>query len=370
MSANSGKYFGDGGEVGNALDFAGASSKEMLKVFVGGIPWHCDKAAVSKHFSACGDIEWISLPFGADRRSQGIAFISFYTEDCVAKALKLDGSVLHGRTLKVNMASEKPTKGEGKRQHDKLVDKVSDGNGMKKRESDATKDYTVEGDELGRRTSKSNGASKVKGTGKDEVDGHDTPNPLEVIVKGLAFATKEDSLRSELSGCGDIESVRMPVNRKGSSGGFAFVTFQNKKGVRRALKLSGTEIKGRTVKVESVGRQCAQPLPSEKGAPIPDDSGRGGGEAEPPLLGDEVVAPRKKRKKDLANGNGRYVEQAELAVEGETGQRKKSALRIEHAATGEEEVDVKDDKSVTKNEIIARTNANREARRAKRAAMR
>lgn len=179
------------------------------KVFVGGIPFSCSKKTLKADFEVCGAIQQLSMPRDG-QRSKGIAFITFSTKEAVAEALKFHDTEYGGCKLTVRMASDRREKGNLK---------------------------GVPVSEM---------ADKAK-------TGEQAANPLEVIVKGLNFKTKEESVKEFFALCGDIESLRMPLNKKGKCCGFAFVAFADNKGVKKALKLSGTELSGRPVTVERMG---------------------------------------------------------------------------------------------------------------------
>merc|ERR1719163_839104 len=84
---------------------------EELKIFVGGIPFSCDQATLTKDFAECGEIEDLHLPLNEEGNPRGFAFITFKSKEGVDAALKFDGTEYGGRSLKVNVAG---AKGEGK----------------------------------------------------------------------------------------------------------------------------------------------------------------------------------------------------------------------------------------------------------------
>merc|ERR1719262_1717852 len=81
-----------------------------MKVFVGGLPFSASKMEVREKFEGCGEIDWLHMPRDAKGRSRGIAFISYWDQESLDKALELDGAAFEGRTLKVNMSTAKPAK--------------------------------------------------------------------------------------------------------------------------------------------------------------------------------------------------------------------------------------------------------------------
>jgi len=332
-----------------------SKDKDQLKVYVGGLPFGCGKTDVREHFQKCGEIDWLHMPMDAQERSRGIAFISYWTQESVDAALKLNGSALPGTNfqkyvLKVNMAGDKPTaearaaraaeraKIKAQALDDQAVEakteraaESSDRDALEPvdntgceaenqiQEQPSSKDRkvfiggvpfactketlktdfeacgpiqsfsmptrdqgrsrgiafatftTTEGvaealkfndTEYGgckltvRMASERVEKGKLKGVPRsaEQAKGSDgDANPLEVIVKGIGFRTKEGALREWLLQCGTVDSLRMPVNKKGKSCGFAFVTFEDAKGVKRALKLNGSELAGRPCQVERMG---------------------------------------------------------------------------------------------------------------------
>lgn len=76
--------------------------RDLLQVFVGGLPFGVDEAALRTEFSKCGKVSKLNMPVQWDGSSKGIAFISFQTEEEVEAALKYHGQDFRGRTLKVN----------------------------------------------------------------------------------------------------------------------------------------------------------------------------------------------------------------------------------------------------------------------------
>merc|ERR1712187_1060453 len=162
-----------------------------------------------KDFSECGEIEKMSLPLNDEGKLRGIAFITYKTQEGVDAALKFDGDDYGGRTLKVNRAGAKGDKGKGKSKGEK---------GM---------------------------GEKGKGKGSKE---------FEVFVGGLPFAVEEATLRKDFEECGEIESLRLPLNEEGKPRGIAFVTYKDKEAVDKALAFDGTDYGGRTLRVNLAGQ--------------------------------------------------------------------------------------------------------------------
>jgi len=79
------------------------------KVFVGGLSWNTDDAALQEAFSKYGDIE--SCRVVTDRstgKSKGFGFVAFNSEDAANEAIQaLNGTELDGRTIRCDLAQDK-----------------------------------------------------------------------------------------------------------------------------------------------------------------------------------------------------------------------------------------------------------------------
>merc|ERR1712139_724449 len=83
---------------------------------------------------------------------------------------------------------------------------------------------------------------KSKGKGKDGGKDENT-----VFVRGLPFAATEEMLNKDFAECGEIVSLRMPLNDEGSCKGFCFVKYASKEGMDKALAFNETDYGGRTI---------------------------------------------------------------------------------------------------------------------------
>jgi len=95
---------------------AGSLTEESIigtKLFVGNLNFKTTQGEVEDLFAEAGDIEEVFLP--ADRntgRPRGFAFVTFADEDSARDAIqKFDGHDLGGRPLRVNEATERPSRG-------------------------------------------------------------------------------------------------------------------------------------------------------------------------------------------------------------------------------------------------------------------
>jgi len=84
------------------------------KLFVGGLSWDTDDSALRAAFAPFGEIVEAKVVTDRDSgRSRGFGFVSYTNEASAADARnKMNGQMLDGRNLKVDIAAEK-TGGRG-----------------------------------------------------------------------------------------------------------------------------------------------------------------------------------------------------------------------------------------------------------------
>merc|ERR1711862_535604 len=119
---------------------------------------------------------------------RGMAFIGYATKEGFDAALKFHETDYAGRTIYVSQAGEGGGKGK-------------DGKGK---------------------------------DGKDGKSGKDNTNTA--FIRGLSFSVTEEVLRKDFTECGEIASLRMPLNEEGKPRGMAFIGFTTKEGFDAALK--------------------------------------------------------------------------------------------------------------------------------------
>ena len=189
------------------------------KIYVKGLPWSASEADVKEFFKACGKIVSAETPLGDDGRSTGTAFVKFSQRKELEAALELDGQTWPGteRWLKIVEGAEKSDR-------------------------------------------KSIGAS-----GGVKPEGCDT-----VFVGNLPWDVEEGQLRDLFAAAGDVSSVRFATNEDGSFKGFGHVSFYNGDDTDAAVKLSGSDVNGRAIRVD-----YAPPRARSGGSPMAGGRGRG-----------------------------------------------------------------------------------------------
>ncbi|XP_055014014.1 RNA-binding protein 34, partial [Boleophthalmus pectinirostris] len=91
---------------------ASASHDHKRSVFVGNLPFDLQEVLLRRHFEDCGGVEAVRLIRDPQTGlGKGFGYLLFQTVDSVQLALKLDGSKLEGRSIRVQRSvhREKPT---------------------------------------------------------------------------------------------------------------------------------------------------------------------------------------------------------------------------------------------------------------------
>jgi len=182
-------------------------------VYLKGLPWSVDEGSVSSWMAACGSVEKVELPIGADGRASGAAFVIFASTDEAEKALEMNGETFPDseRWIKVLRGSH------GRREWD-----------------DA---------------------------GKPNDD-----NVSSIFIGNLSWTVEESHVRDCFANCGEILSVRFSTDREtGEFRGFGHVDFDTPDAATAAVALAGAWVDNRQIRVD-----YAKPKP-------PRDSWGGGG---------------------------------------------------------------------------------------------
>ena len=180
-------------KVDNPVSSEGANTK----IYVRGLPWRATQDQVDSFFQQCGKgPKSTELPLQDDGRSSGTAIIEFHNADDAAAALELNGSDFEGRWLSIKYSTPKPI--------------------LAPREP----------------TQKQEGC-------------------LTVFVGNLSWDIDEDSLRAAFGDCGEITQVRFATDREtGDFKGFGHIEFAQTEATDAAVKMAGTDICGRPVRVD------------------------------------------------------------------------------------------------------------------------
>lgn len=174
------------------------------------------------YFQSCGSgPKSVDLPLQDDGRSSGTAIIEFGDADSAAAALELNGADFGGRWLSIKYSTPKPI--------------------LAPREASVKQEGCVT-----------------------------------VFVGNLSWDIDEDTLRDAFKDCGTITQVRFSTDREtGDFKGYGHIEFAETEATDAAVKLAGTDILGRAVRVDFANdrRQSF----GGGGVRFGSDKGRGGG---------------------------------------------------------------------------------------------
>ena len=181
----------------NTTSSSTQSTGKEHKIYVKGLPWLTTEEEVKEFFKSCGPLVSVDLPVGADGRSTGTAFIVFANRAGVDAALELDGQTWPGteRWLKIQEGLEKP--------------------------------------------------GKSYGSGGVRPEGCNT-----VFVGNLPWDVEESQIREIFGQCGEIARIRFSMTEEGEFRGFGHVEFTDGEATDAAVKLAGTDVNGRAIRVD------------------------------------------------------------------------------------------------------------------------
>ena len=166
-----------------------------LELFIGGLAYEATEDDLRNHFSQFGEIVNVSVP-QKNGSPSGIAFISFTDPESVQNAMSLNNTVFMNRTLRVNLASNKSSRPPPTS------------------------------------TGPSSGASST------------------VFVGNIPYLANEDMMKEFFSSCGEVKQVRLAKLPTGELRGFGHIEFFDNESASNAVKLAGSNIEGRPIKVE------------------------------------------------------------------------------------------------------------------------
>jgi nucleolin len=169
-----------------------------FEAFVKSLPFSSTIEEITALFKDCGAVENVNLLKDRNGRSKGVAFVRFNNNESLQKAIAKNGVEVGGRTLIIEAAAPREERPQGDRE-------------QRRPES---------------------GSSNS------------------VFVGNLSYTTTEESLRKLFAGSGDVTSVRIAKDYDGRPRGFAHIDFSGSDGAREAVKKTGAELDGRTIKVD------------------------------------------------------------------------------------------------------------------------
>ena len=85
------------------------------KLFVGGLSWDTSSAGLQDAFAACGEVVEAKVVTDRDSgRSRGFGFVTYQDAGSATRAIEeLNGSNLDGRSIRVDLANDRPRRDRG-----------------------------------------------------------------------------------------------------------------------------------------------------------------------------------------------------------------------------------------------------------------
>lgn len=188
--------------------------------YLQGLPWTAEDSEVKGFFTSVGNIVNIELPLAENGRSSGTALVTFGSRSALDSALELNGQIWPGTERWVRIVENKAA-----------------------------------------RKSPGPPASTTKPEGCDTV-----------FVGNLPWDVEEAQMIELFSSCGEVAKVRFATSAEdGSFKGFAHVQFVDGNSTDAAVKLYGTDLNGREIRVDYAPPRNRDSLGGGEGR------GRGGG---------------------------------------------------------------------------------------------
>jgi len=203
-----------------------AENSPSTTLFVGNLSWGVTPEALENHFSAAGTVTKVSIPRNEKNLSKGFGYVTFGTHEEAQKAHETFNSTeLDGRTIRLDF-------------------------------------------DLGPGHKKPHRAPASPSVSE----------PTNILFVGnLAFQVEEEQLRESFKDFEGITEVRIARDRETNrSRGFGFVEFETPELASKAMSLNGTEINGRSVRLDYQSPRTAPGSPSERGRGRGGRGGRGG----------------------------------------------------------------------------------------------
>jgi nucleolin len=176
------------------------------ELFVGNLSYNVNEDQIAEFFGVYGEIANVKL-LQRDGRPAGKGFVSFNNPDDAAKAKAANGMDFQGRPIQVRFASDP-------------IPQQQDRQGGSPRRAQ---------------------------------------NPNTIFVGGLSYNSTSDTVGEFFGQCGNVTNVRVATDPEGNPRGFAHVEFDTAEAVTAALALTGSELDGRSIRVDTAGAKGEKP---------------------------------------------------------------------------------------------------------------
>lgn len=180
-----------------------------IELFLGNLPFNATQEDLESFFAEYGEVVSVKILM-RNNKAMGKAFVRFANHEDAVKAKEANGKDFNGREIIVRFASE-PQRERSERPE------------------------RQERQERPPRQSNSNETT--------------------IFIGGLSYQSTQDSVSEFFANCGNITAVRIATNPDGNPKGFAHVEFDSLDAVQEALKLSGSELDGRKIRIDVAGNK-------------------------------------------------------------------------------------------------------------------
>ena len=222
------------------------------QIYVSNLPWSARDQDLEETFGKFGEVSVANVVMDRESgRSRGFGFVTFTNSQARDAALQENHTIL-GRNVFARIANDRKPKREGEEEPRFNRD----------REGSQTQRYSQEsrggyGEESGRperaeRTERGEGFNRSSNFEENKT----------VFIGNLDFGVTEDKIRDEFSDCGTIAKLRLPKHLDGNIKGMCFIEFESERSVEDALRKSGQNLNGRSVRVT---KYTATPPPKKFG---------------------------------------------------------------------------------------------------------
>lgn len=193
------------------------------RIFVGGMPFGYTEDMIREYWEYCGPIETLDMMVFPDTgRFKGIAFITFATQEAYQSALSYDGTDCDGQILKVQKC-----KADGKKTFKQQTNRQPQEEAPQAPQHAPDSSATIK---------PRNPAQKIKGYNV-------------AYVGNIAFEARPEDVKALFESCG-VTLVRLHTDKDtGKPKGYAHVHFKDEESLDKAIKLDGTPLFGRRIRV-------------------------------------------------------------------------------------------------------------------------
>ena len=213
-----------------------SNASQGNQIYVSNLPWSARDQDLEETFGKFGEVSVANVVMDRETgRSRGFGFVTFSNAQARDAALQENHSIL-GRNVFARIANERKPKREGEEEPRFNRDRESS---YSQRNSQESRGSYGEESERPQRTERGEGFNRSSNFDENKT----------VFLGNLDFGVTEDKIRDEFSDCGSIAKLRLPKHLDGNIKGMCFIEFESERSVEEALRKSGQNLNGRSVRV-------------------------------------------------------------------------------------------------------------------------